>query len=236
VLAAELRLGDETVHLAAGDIAHRVAVAVRPACVAVELVVVGTLAGVQSRIGDANRRRAVLHRDPVGAGVRPEVGVERAVLLHDDHDVADLVDPVTHGSPRLVPVARQLSRREERAGEREPCENDDHDSLQRARSVWRVLESEVRVLEEHDPGASRAARTVLVLHGATPAIPVLPPDPLQVLHLEQEESKDPQENRRARHTRTVAYNRATRNGPPGSSFRQMWPTSAERRRGHRSRR
>src|SRR5436309_8890574 len=92
------------------------------------------------------------------------------------------------------------------------------------------------LLEEHDPGASRAAGTVLVLRGATPAIPVLPPDPLQVLYLEQEKSKDPEKNRRLRHPRTVAYDRAARNGPPGSSFRRMRPTSAERRRGHRSRR
>ena len=88
----------------------------------------------------------------------------------------------------------------------------------------------MRVLEEHDPGASRAARTVLVLRGATPAIPVLPPDPLQVLDLEQEESKDPQENHCARHTRTVAYEWAARNGPPDSYVRLFRPTSVERRR------
>ena len=112
VLAAELGLGDETVHLAAGDVAHRVAVAVRTALVAVERVVVGPLADVPPRIGNADRRLARLHRDPVGAGVRAEVGVERAVLLHDDHDVADLVDPVTRGRPRFVPMARKLGRRE----------------------------------------------------------------------------------------------------------------------------
>ena len=32
---------------------------------------------------------------PSAPGIRPEVRVERAVLLHDDHDVLDLVDPLT---------------------------------------------------------------------------------------------------------------------------------------------
>ena len=39
-------------------------------------------------IGDAHPGR-----DPVGARERSEIAVERAVLLHDDHDVPDLVDP-----------------------------------------------------------------------------------------------------------------------------------------------
>ena len=46
-------------------------------------------------IGDADRRDAVRHRDPVGARERPEVAVERAVLLHDHDDVLDLVDPLS---------------------------------------------------------------------------------------------------------------------------------------------
>src|SRR5216684_6201234 len=48
-------------------------------------------------------------------------------------------------------------------------------------------------LEIHDPASRRAARTVLVLGGAAAAVPVLPPDPLEVVHLEDEEGDDPEE-------------------------------------------
>ena len=50
-------------------------------------------AAVRNRIGNADRDPAVPHRESVRPGVRPEVGVERAVLLHDHHDVLDRVDP-----------------------------------------------------------------------------------------------------------------------------------------------
>jgi hypothetical protein len=49
-------------------------------------------------------------------------------------------------------------------------------------------------LEEHQPAGGRAAGAVLVLHGAAAAAPVLPPDPLEVVHLEHEERDDPQED------------------------------------------
>ena len=51
---------------------------------------------------DAGQRARIAGQpgDSVGARIRAEVGVERAVLLHDDHDVADLVDP-PHGNPRV---------------------------------------------------------------------------------------------------------------------------------------
>src|SRR5438445_13837685 len=48
-------------------------------------------------------------------------------------------------------------------------------------------------LELHDPAGRRAARTILVLDGAAAAVPVLPPDPLEVVHLEDEEGDDPEE-------------------------------------------
>src|SRR3954462_1180416 len=83
---------DEPVHLAAVDVADRVAVVGRPAGVAVGGVVVGPDARLVRRIGYTHRRHPALHRDAVGAGIRPEVGVERAVLLHDHDDVLDVVD------------------------------------------------------------------------------------------------------------------------------------------------
>ena len=84
-------------------------------------------------------------------------------------------------------------------------------------AVWhgRVIRA---VLQVHDPQGRRAARAVLVLRGAAAAAPVLPPDPLEVLDLEDHEREDPEQDDRRRHANTVAHNRATRNGPPGSSF------------------
>ena len=93
----------EAVHLPVIDVAHRVDRVVRAAGVAVGRVVVRLDADVRLRVGVADGRHAVLHRDPVGAGERAEVGVEGAVLLHDDHDVADLVDP-----PRERPRAPRV--------------------------------------------------------------------------------------------------------------------------------
>src|SRR2546423_2630338 len=54
-------------------------------------------------------------------------------------------------------------------------------------------------LQEHDPAGRRAAAAVLVLGAALAAAPVLPPDPLEVVHLEHEESDDPEQNLGARH-------------------------------------
>src|SRR5579862_4081111 len=54
-------------------------------------------------------------------------------------------------------------------------------------------------LDEHLPASSRAASTVLVLRRAVAAAPVLPPDPLQVVHLEHEERDDPEEDMGLRH-------------------------------------
>jgi hypothetical protein len=92
---AELRLGDVAVHPPPGHVGERRAVPVRPARVAVPRVVIGPLAVVSRRIGDTRQAPGVTGEpgDPVGARVGAEIGVERAVLLHDDHDVADLVDP-----------------------------------------------------------------------------------------------------------------------------------------------
>jgi hypothetical protein len=39
----------------------------------------------EDRVLRADRRAAVAHRDALGAGERPEVVIERPVLLHDEH-------------------------------------------------------------------------------------------------------------------------------------------------------
>src|SRR5438067_5545217 len=54
-------------------------------------------------------------------------------------------------------------------------------------------------LEKHDPAGRRAAAAVLVLRRALAAVPVLPPDPLEVVHLEHQERDDPEQNLGARH-------------------------------------
>src|SRR5579884_1591231 len=89
---AALRLGNEAVHLAAVDVGDGVGGRVRPAVVEVGGVVVGVDAGVVLGVGDADGELAVLGGEAVGAGEGAEVGVEGAVLLHDDDDVLDLVD------------------------------------------------------------------------------------------------------------------------------------------------
>ena len=48
------------------------------------------------------------------------------------------------------------------------------------------------------------------------AVPVLPPDPLQVLDLQRQEGENPEQDRSPRHPLTVAQERAARNGPPDS--------------------
>src|SRR5215208_4192327 len=58
--------------------------------------------------------------------------------------------------------------------------------------------------EVHDPAAGLAAGAVLVHDRAGAARPVLPPDPLEVVHLEDEEGDDPHENLGPRHVSNVS--------------------------------
>jgi hypothetical protein len=44
------------------------------------------------RIGRADGWYAIFHREAIGARIGAEVAVERAILLHDDHDMLDLVN------------------------------------------------------------------------------------------------------------------------------------------------
>ena len=120
------RLLDEAVHRAAGDVLHRVDVVVRPAGVAVVRIVEGLHADSRPRVDAAHGRYAVPHRDPVRTGIRAEIGVERAVLLHDHDDVPDLVDAADGRrdgrgrGPRGAVAARQLRRGEEQPDEADP--------------------------------------------------------------------------------------------------------------------
>src|SRR5262249_16679787 len=88
---AHKALPDEPVHLPAvhidGNIRHPMGTA--RVDVGDEMV---RSAAAASRFRHAHRRPAVLHWDSRRAWVGSEVGVERAVLLHHDDHVLDLVD------------------------------------------------------------------------------------------------------------------------------------------------
>ena len=87
--------GDEPVHLAAGDVGLVSRRAVGPAVVVVMTVTEGAMAPMSLGIRYARHPPRVVRETPdtVGMGISAEVVVEGAVLLHDDHDMADLVDP-----------------------------------------------------------------------------------------------------------------------------------------------
>ena len=89
-----LRRADESVHAPAVYVDPRLRLAVRAAAVPVAWIVEGLPADPGPRVRHADGRLAVPHRDTPRARIGPEVAVERAVLLHDDHHVADLVDRV----------------------------------------------------------------------------------------------------------------------------------------------
>src|SRR4051794_38449696 len=50
-------------------------------------------ARLEYSIRRAHRRNTALHRNPVSAGISPEIVIERTILLHDHDDMLDLVDP-----------------------------------------------------------------------------------------------------------------------------------------------
>ena len=86
--------GDKAVHLAAVDREIGGFCAVGAAGVFVTGVVIGTHARAGLRIGNADLRETVAHRDAIGAGEGAEVTIEGAVLLHDDDDVLDFMNTV----------------------------------------------------------------------------------------------------------------------------------------------
>ena len=82
----------EPVHLAAVDRDPRALFAVRSALIERFSVVVGPAARTL-RIGHTRLEATVREpRDAVGTGERAEVVIERAVLLHDEHEVVDVLD------------------------------------------------------------------------------------------------------------------------------------------------
>ena len=99
-LAAGSQCLNEAIHASAVDVCSRSPGCVRTPEIDQVRVVERAEAVSCVRVGDADGRSPPMPRDAVGAGKRPEVVVERAVLLHDDDDVLDLLDAVRDQRPR----------------------------------------------------------------------------------------------------------------------------------------
>ncbi len=86
--------GDESIHFAAVDcLGGRPRGMWRPA-VAVQMRDIRLVADARIGAGVANRRNTVAHRNSVGSGKSAEVMIERAILLHDDDHMMDLMNPL----------------------------------------------------------------------------------------------------------------------------------------------
>ena len=149
-----LGLHDEPIHLAAVDVPVGVAMPVRSTGVPRRRVVVRVDAVVPLRIGKAGQLPGIPREagNPVRSRIRTEVGVERAVLLHDDHHVPDLVDrrrcPVRQRPARrracVVPTPGERDRREQETKDQEREHPAQKNSLQSWRSLSRRPENRVK--------------------------------------------------------------------------------------------
>ena len=101
---------DEPVHPPAVHVDGRVALRVRPALLELRPRVVRREAPAGDRVVGADRRTAVPHRDPVRAGERAEVVIERPVLLHDEDQVLEVLLRQL-GSGEVLPVVTGHRRR-----------------------------------------------------------------------------------------------------------------------------
>jgi hypothetical protein len=93
-------------HRAPVDIGAGILAEVWPPAVEVGAVVVRLDAPPRLGVGVADGGDAVRHGDAVGAGIGAEVAVERAILLHDNDDVLDLVDAARDERGRMTGVRR----------------------------------------------------------------------------------------------------------------------------------
>jgi hypothetical protein len=97
---------DKAVHLAPIHVPNRGASPVRTSAVPILGVMVRFNAGSAVWVRNADRRLAVTHWDSIGSRESAEVAVERAVLLHDDNHMPDLVNGILRVSSSLGPDAR----------------------------------------------------------------------------------------------------------------------------------
>ena len=95
---------DRSLHRPTVDGDPRCRLIVRSTLVVHVRVVIRPLTGT-GRVGDAHADVAVPPRETVGAGERAEVVIERAVLLHDEDQVVQVLDPRLRVD--VMPVARR---------------------------------------------------------------------------------------------------------------------------------
>ena len=113
---------DEAVHAAAVDVLLAGERAVRAAGIVRAVRFEERAHALADAVRHADRRHAVLHRDPVGVRVRAEEGVEGAVLLHDHDHVADLVDAAVRS--RTANARRRAATSRRSGGEQEQGDGD----------------------------------------------------------------------------------------------------------------
>ncbi len=85
-------LSDEAIHLAVIDVGRGVGCTVWPSVIEVLCVVIWFDALTCFGIIDAHCGDTVLHGDTIRTGIGSEVGIERAILLHNDDDMLDFVN------------------------------------------------------------------------------------------------------------------------------------------------
>ena len=140
-----LGLADEPVHQPAVDVRGDGVLTVRTAAVDERRVVERAVTASGCGVGQADREVPVAGGNPVGARIRAEVRVERAVLLDDHHHVADLVDAdlgnvhrvrlwrrARDARARLARDARARLARDAAAGERRRRAAGEHEQRSRA--------------------------------------------------------------------------------------------------------
>src|SRR5579864_460877 len=82
-------LAYEAIHLTTIDVGGGIRGSMRPSMIKVLRIMVRLNAQASAGIFDAHGWLAVLHRYTICTGIGSEVGVERAVLLHDNHNMLD---------------------------------------------------------------------------------------------------------------------------------------------------
>src|SRR6266853_2774684 len=91
-LLCVFRFSNEAVHLAAVDIVSSINNTVRSTMVQIVWVIIGLHALVCPGINCAHRWYTILHGNTIRSRIGSKVGVKRAILLHDDHNMLNLLN------------------------------------------------------------------------------------------------------------------------------------------------
>src|SRR5262249_35288180 len=109
---AVLVRADEPVHPSMIYVGYRRRIVVGTFPVAVAMTHLWPYARLEDRIGRARGGHTIVHRNTVSTRVRPEVLIERTVLLHDHHDMLDLVNTDRHTATRRRSARRKANDRD----------------------------------------------------------------------------------------------------------------------------